>query len=488
MPRRSAAHSSSPRFRCVASFLALTLFASLAGAHSTHAPTDFDLAGDWQGTLSARGATLRIVFHFVSDDGDWSATMDSVDQGALGIPAAGVDFDEGRVTVAVPTIGGRYVGTVLADGTIDGTWSQGGARLDLDLERQITEIVLSRPQEPKEPFPYRSLEVRFSSDAEGVTLAGTLTVPEGDGPFPAVALVSGSGAQDRDSTLMGHRPFLVLADHLTRRGIVVLRYDDRGVGQSTGNFGTSTTEDFALDAAGAVALLDSRDDVASVGLVGHSEGGLIAPLVAVDSDLLDFAVLLAPPVLSGRRTLVEQGAETFERSGMGRDWIARHREIHDAVFEAVVTDAPDAELTSAIDALITHQTLGSGPTGEQRQAQIDGQKQALTSPWFRFFLVHDPVPVLAGVEQPILALFGAKDFQVDPALHEPALEAALDGHDQAEIETLDGLNHLFQTAETGLLDEYGKIEETFAPVALERISGWILATVEPADEPSPSDG
>src|SRR5690606_39165539 len=236
----------------------------------TRAPAT--VVGDWLGTLEVPGARLRIVFHIVEDEGGLTATMDSPDQGAFGIETGAVVLAGDSLTIEVPAAFGRYTGEVRGD-TITGTWSQGGASLPLVLARTEGVEAPRRPQHPEPPFPYDAVDVTIPTDEPGVTLAGTLTKPHGDGPFPAVVLISGSGPQDRDETVSGHKPFLVIADALTRRGVAVLRYDDRGFGGSTGNFATATTADFANDALAAVRFLVGRDDIdpARIGLIGHSE-------------------------------------------------------------------------------------------------------------------------------------------------------------------------------------------------------------------------
>ncbi|MEM1182723.1 MAG: alpha/beta hydrolase [Acidobacteriota bacterium] len=473
-------------FVLLSGFAVLMAAAGPSLAETSDSEANFSLAGTWDGALTVPGGRLRLAFHFVEADGGWSATLDSLDQGAMGIPAGGVSFEDGRLKVSVPAISGQYDGAFESADAIDGAWFQGGARLELDLERRVEDSAPAsdggpeRPQDPEPPYPYLVQGVDFPSHADDVTLAGTLTVPEGAGPFPAVALISGSGPQDRDSFVLGHRPFLVLADYLTRRGVAVLRYDDRGIGESTGDFAAATTRDFALDAAGAAAFLAGRDRIAAVGLVGHSEGGIVAPLVAADGGAVDFVVLLAPPAVTGRETLVDQGAAIFTAAGRPPEWVAEHRKIHDALFEAIVTDQTDAEIDKAIGALIDYQ--GGVGDAAARQQQVEAQRRGLTGPWFREMLTYDPAPTLSKVGQPVLALFGAKDTQVTPALHRPALEKALAQNDRADVETLAGLNHLFQTAGSGLVVEYSQIDETFAPAALDRIATWILEQRPQASE------
>jgi len=434
------------------------------------------LAGDWSGTLGAGGAgTLRIVFRLVgSEDGSLGATLDSPDQGAFGIAAGPVTIDGRSVRIEVEAVGGHYEGVLSEDGTrLDGTWHQGGASLPLALEKGTVEGP-ARPQVPEPPFPYEARDVRFESVADGVTLAGTLTVPPGDGPFPAVALISGSGPQDRDETVFGHKPFLVLADHLTRRGIAVLRYDDRGVGASTGDIATAVTPDFADDAEGAVRYLASLPEVAAaeIGLVGHSEGAVVVPIVANRSDDVGFVVLLAGTGVNGQDLLVMQLVAINRAMGVS-EAITEQRSRLQRDLLGVVAETPD---DSAAASRAREILAGAGVSGEAAEAQV----RALLSPWMRYFLTYDPIPELRALTVPVLALWGEKDTQVPPAGNLGPAEEALaeSGSPDATVDVLPGLNHLFQTAGTGAPAEYVTIEETMAPVALETIGDWILSRTE----------
>lgn len=454
------------------------------------------LAGLWQGTLEVGGARLRLVLHLERDEsGGYTGTMDSLDQGATGLPLAEIRLEDRQVSFALPVAAATFHGRLSEDGRrIDGTWSQGGLELALSFVRTETAPVLSRPQEPHAPFPYRVEEVRFES-APGVTLAGTLTTPERPGPHPAVVLISGSGPQDRDETVFGHRPFLVLADHLTRRGLAVLRFDDRGVGKSSGDFGTATSEDFARDVAAAVSFLEAREEIdpARIGLLGHSEGGIIAPMVARDRDDVAFVVLLAGTGVSGADLLVEQSARLLEAAGADPASVDEARAFQRQVVDLVLS-APGETEGSARDRLVElllrrfrtlseeeRGALGLPRAAEQREAALrrfaERQAEQLLSPWFRFFLRYDPAPALRALRCPVLALGGSKDLQVPPDQNLPRIAEALAAAPTEDwtVAELPGLNHLFQTADTGSPQEYARIEQTFAPEALDRIAAWIAA-------------
>lgn len=452
-------------------------------------PSPEALAGDWSGELDVSGATLRILFHFERSEGDsLTATMDSPDQGAYGIEAGPVRVAGDSVVVPVPSVGGVFRGVYRAangERRIEGRWSQGAASIPLVLVPASAEEAgpPDRPQEPEEPLPYRSEEVTFTNREDAVTLAGTFTRPSGEGPFPAVALISGSGPQDRDGTIVGHRPFLVLSDRLTRRGIAVLRYDDRGVAESGGDFASATTEDFVRDAAAAARWLASRRavDPDAVGLIGHSEGGLVAPMASRRSDRVAFLVLLAGPALPGEEILYLQGEAIARAAGATDEEVRALRERQERLFRAALEEedreAREHRLRRILEEELAADSAAAAafPTEAARRS-VEGQVRQLAGPWFRFFLRHDPAPVLRRLEVPVLALYGGKDLQVpadtNAAVMERALEKASTG--RFDVRILEELNHLFQPAETGLPSEYASIEETLAPEAMETVAEWIL--------------
>lgn len=457
--------------------------AAQAAPTSNAAP--LDLVGAWQGTLEV-GVSLRLVVRIQRNDkGELSAVMDSPDQGANGLAVSKITFEDGKLLVESSAVHGTFEGTYKsADVAFEGTWKQNGLNLPLTLKKLDKEPVYSRPQEPKKPYPYKAEEVSVPNPAAaGVTLAGTLTMPEGSGPFPAVVLVTGSGPQDRDEALMGHKPFLVLADHLTRKGVAVLRCDDRGIGKSTGSFATATSEDFATDALAAVAFLKQRSDIDAkhIGICGHSEGGLIAPLCAAKSADVGFIVMMAGPGVPGDEILFAQGELIARAQGAPDEAVARQRKFQKVCFD-VIKSEPDAEKAAeklrtelkALTAAMTEQEKREA--GGDTDAFIETQIKSVNSPWFRAFIKYDPRPTLAKVKCPVLAINGEKDLQVPPKQSLPEVEKALKsgGNTHVTIRELPGLNHLFQTAKTGGVTEYSQIEETMSPTALDAISDWIL--------------
>jgi uncharacterized protein len=460
---------------------------SLQAQEPAAPPTPADLVGAWVGALAPiPGIELPLVFNLEFVDGALVATMDSPDQGVRGIPVGETRLAGDSLMLVVPAIAGRFLGRVALPDTVDGRWEQGGQSFPLRLTRLAAgAMARSRPQEPVPPYPYEVLEVRYPVSEAGIQLAGTLTLPPGDGPFPAVALITGSGPQDRDETILGHKPFWVLADHLTRQGIAVLRSDDRGIGASEGDFASATSEDFALDAAAAVAFLrrDPRIDPERVGLIGHSEGGLIAPLVVVREGTVAFQVLLAGPALPGEDLLLLQGATIQRAMGASPTLIEANQALQRTLFSLVRSEEDPARLTARLEDALRG-FIAEAPDALRAEMGIDpatapvwiqSQVQAVASPWFRFFVTHDPRPSLQEATVPTLALFGELDLQVPPAENVAALEAlwAETPHPDLTVLVLPRLNHLFQTAITGMPTEYGQIEETFAPVALEAIASWI---------------
>ncbi|MGO9649197.1 MAG: alpha/beta hydrolase family protein [Terriglobales bacterium] len=444
--------------------------APVRSEHKPAKPSDID--GAWMGSLDTGVIKLRVVFHIVNTEDGLTATLDSPDQGTKGLPVASVTRDGASLKMEAKQIGGVFEGKIVADrSAIDGTWTQGGRSLPLVLKpvKDKSELERKRPQNPTKPYPYGEEEVFFDNTAQHVTLAATLTIPPGKTPFPAVLLITGSGPQDRDESLMGHKPFLVLSDYLTRKGIAVLRADDRGVGKSTGNFATATTADFATDTEAGVTYLKTRSEVnpRKIGLIGHSEGGVIAPMVAARNPDVAFIVMMAGTGVPGDALLAAQVEAIGLASGESPEEAAKGAAKEREILTLVETERDEAVLAKEVKEKMA---------GDVPEAQIGAQLKRITSPWFRYFLTYDPATALRKVTCPVLALNGEKDTQVPPKQNLPAIRKALEqaGNKHFEIDELPGLNHLFQTAKTGAPAEYAEIEETISPVALEKVANWIL--------------
>ena len=441
---------------------------------------DQAITGQWNGVLSVQGVNLRIIFHINQTDEGYSSAMDSPDQGATGIPVTTTTFDGSKLSLSLPNFGILYEGALQAD-SIVGTFKQGALSIPTTLKWTSAEAkTVNRPQEPKPPYPYRSEDVFFENPTAGITLAGTLTIPETGSNFTAVILITGSGAQDRNEEIMGHKPFLVIADYLTRHGIAVLRYDDRGTAQSTGNFAHATTADFATDVESAVAYLKTRPEInpQKTGLIGHSEGGNIAPMVAARSNDVAFIVLLASTGIRGDALLLLQQEAVYRVSGILEDKLMDIIKINAKVLEMIINATGVVTQQEIIDFMTTlkDDIVAASPEGLTADAYITQFAVSLSSLWMQYFLRYDPAPALEQVKCPVLAVNGGKDLQVPAGENLAAIEAALKKgrNTNVTIKEYTGLNHLFQECTTGSPAEYAIIEQTFSPEVLKDLAEWIL--------------
>jgi len=455
------------------------------------------LEGIWVGVLEVSGIKLRMILRITQTSGGaLTARLDVPDQGASDLPIDTISSEGQSVRFSAKNLGLSYEGTLNNESSeISGQLTQGPAVYPLTLKRTDKAPTLGRAQDPKKPYPYKEEEVIYENKTDGVKLAGTLTLPSTNGPSPAVILITGSGAQDRNETIAGHRPFLVLADHLTRLGIAVLRVDDRGVGGSSTGSPMATSENYAGDVLAGVDFLKTRKEInpRKIGLIGHSEGGMIAPMAAVRSKDISFIVLMAGMGLAGDDVILIQTDLLLKASGASDEGIRLTRDLFSGVFTILKgRDDPAAaekhirETLAAKTAVMTEeQRKGMAPILKTIDTQL---KQFYLSEWFRFFLRYDPRPTLRRVSIPVLAINGEKDLQAAPKENLDGIAAALkEGRNKDyAIVLMPQLNHLFQTSKTGLLDEYGEIEETISPVALKTMSDWILKHTS-AHRPSKTD-
>ena len=446
------------------------------------------LSGPWEGAIFIMGQELTIVVHFSEADGALKATMDIPQQMAAGLPLSQVQRQGDQIhfeLVAGPGVA-IFDGVIVAD-AIQGDFLQAGIKGTFKVARQTAkpEAVAKEP-EVSAPLPYRAEEVTLASG--NVTLSGTLTVPPGQGPFPAVIMITGSGTQNRDEEIFGFKLFRVIADHLTRHGIAVLRCDDRALG-AQGGFGLDTSADFASDVVAQGAFLRGRPEIdpQRVGLFGHSEGGIIAPLANQKSPFA-FMVLMAGTAVKGEDVLLEQIGLIARADGAGEAEIAELLSQQKRVYTLMGTPEGEKEIAKLI-ADQARRGLEKMPP-EQRKAVTDPEAyvqnvanaQAMTfnSPWFRYFLAYDPAPALTAVKCPVLALFGGKDTQVAVRQNLPVMEQAFKkgGNRDATIKILPEANHLFQKAGTGSPSEYATLEKAFVPGFLDTISSWILEKIQ----------
>ncbi len=450
----------------------------------------------WTGTLQAGPRRFRFQLRIFEDEaGERTAVLDSYNETQLGLPVdlvAGDGDSPRRFGFRLAVSNADYEGQISEDGTtISGTWKQNGQELPLEFKRipiEKTRVASNlRPQTPRPPFKYESVELTIPSPFDpDVKLAGTLTLPPGDGPFPLVIPISGSGPQDRDETIYGHKLFFVLADHLAKQGIATFRFDERGVGQSTGDFANATSEDFARDVEAIIEYFkkDDRIDPRWIFLIGHSEGGYVAPMVASHRDDVAGIILLAGSGVPGRQIVLDQTRRIAQAAGADEAALDDQETLLKTAFELI--DSGEASDEQFVDVLI-EKTRERLPEERREQFQIPPVAKItlsqLNSPWFKFFLDYDPAIALSKVKIPVLVLFGDKDLQVHPDLNVPPIRQALkENHDPAtQIKILPGLNHLFQPSQTGLPTEYGQIKTTIDPAVLPLISDWIRQVMSAAE-------
>lgn len=441
-----------------------------------------DITGQWNGALKVQGTQLRLVFNVIKTENGVSSTMDSPDQGAKGIPTTTTNFENSILKITIANAKIEYEGTLGKDNIIVGTFKQGGQSFPMNLSKVVIEKErFVRPQEPIKPYPYYSEEVTFENNKAGIILAGTLTLPKKDGVFPVVILISGSGPQNRDEELLGHKPFLVLSDYLTKNGIAVLRYDDRGTALSKGDFKTATSADFATDVESAITYLKTRKEInkKKIGLMGHSEGGLIAPIVASKSKDVAFIVLLAGTGIQGDQILLLQQKLIGKASGISDEDLQKNELINRKAFDIVNKSNNIEQLNIDLTNFIK-QSLVENPNAGKPQEMSDEefvklQVNQIANPWMQYFIKYNPAPALEKVKCPVLAINGEKDLQVPPKENLEAIKNALTkgGNKKVTTKDLPNLNHLFQECKTGSPDEYAKIEQTFSPTALTEILNWM---------------
>ncbi|WP_228012080.1 alpha/beta hydrolase family protein [Flavobacterium hungaricum] len=438
-----------------------------------------EITGKWNGLLKVQGMQVRIVFNIFKTENRFSATMDSPDQKVNGIPVTTTAFENSVLKLEIKDAGITYEGTLNKDQIITGNFKQGGQNIALDLSREVVKKdIIVRAQEPQKPYPYYTEDVAFENKIDNVVLAGTLSLPQKEGNFPVVILISGSGKQNRDEEILGHKPFLVLADYLTRKGIGVLRFDDRGAGKSTGDFSKATTADFSKDVEAAVVYLKTRKEINKnkIGLVGHSEGGVINAIVAGNSKDINYIVSLAGPGLRGDKLLLLQRELIERQMGISETEILKSKDVYSGVYKIILNSTSNDEKLKTEVSNYFKSKLGVTTTDDQ----LTIMSESVLNPWMYYFLRFDPTTAFKKVKCPVLALNGSKDLQVPAEVNLQAVKTAVlsGGNKKVTTKNLPDLNHFFQECKTGSPAEYGAIEQTFSPIALEEISGWILSQVK----------
>jgi len=442
-----------------------------------------DITGLWKGKL--QGTTVEFLLDISMNKNNKAVAYLSPNGGISKVEVSNLVNQSSNLSFEVPAEGVKYSGNINnKDKVVEGVFSQGNRKFTLDFSKadNTKQVRLNRPQHPVEPYLYNVEDVTFENKNANINLAGTLTTPKGEGPFPGIVLVSGSGPQDRDQTFMGHKTFLVLADHLTKSGIAVLRFDDRGFAESTGDFSSATSLDFASDVQAAVDLLvkHPRIDASKIGLIGHSEGGLIAPIVASQSDDVAFITLMAGPGVSGNEIAIEQIETILSVNGLSEKAAKAGSNITRQLNEAIITHKDLINFEALLTKTYANAWSLLAKPIQTELKQVGGGSisnariKSLSSAWNQYFLIHQPEMYLSKLSIPVMAIHGNKDKQMIAAVNLQAIKAALTPSPKHLVLEMDGLNHLFQTANTGLMSEYSKITETVAPHVLDEISTWVL--------------
>lgn len=441
-----------------------------------------DISGEWHGNLNVMGTSLALSFDFQKAGYKWTGTMSVPQQNAKGIPLTSVTNEDNGLQFLFDAAGITFTGKWNEKHEIEGAFIQNGQNFPLVLKRENNEPAkINRPQDPKEPFPYSSEEVTFENPLAKITLAGTLTLPISNKPVPVVVLISGSGPQDRNSEIFNHKPFWVIADHLSRNGIGVLRLDDRGVGKSTGERTNATTIDFATDIEAAIAFLKTKSSVnpKKIGLIGHSEGGMIAPMVAAKDKSIAYIVLMAGPGVPCDQLLLEQAYLIGKSDGLNETDLEKAKKLNQSIYSIVKSNQPNDEVKKEVEILL-EKSLKESPDGKylteaQITQMISQQSEQITSPWFRYFMRFNPDDFLNKVKCPVLVLNGDKDLQVPAKMNTQGIQNSLAkaGNKKATTIVYPNKNHLFQECTTGSINEYGTIEQTISPQVLTDITTWI---------------
>ncbi len=451
------------------------------------------ITGNWQGILLAGPQKLKLVFHIKPDSAhSYLSSFDSPDQHAYGLPCSETRVKGDSLKIGIKLINGGFLGKWNGSDSIAGYFFQSGQNFPMDLSRSSdSEVVVIRPQTPKPPFPYNIEDLEYDNPVSGIHYSGTLTCPKSGGPFAAAILITGSGQQDRDETLFGHKPFAVIADYLTRRGYAVLRVDDRQMGKSTGDVDRATSKDFANDVEDGIHELQGRKEIdqKKIGLIGHSEGGLIASIVGSENANVDFIIMLAGPGLKGSKLLVLQSEAVARSHNPGENSVEASKNLTKLLIDAILYSRDSTvQFEQAWKGYLSWKkttnpaivaVMGFSDDTSAR-AQIRAQLDRMNTPWFVYFLQSDPAEFISRLHCKLLALDGSKDIQVLADQNLAAIETALEKSPSKNYSTekLPGLNHLFQHCKTCTVEEYGQLEETFAPEALQKMGEWLDKNVK----------
>ena len=452
---------------------------------------------NWSGILNAGGQKIELRLHLKHNaDNTYSASWDVPIQKAIGIPASKTSLSNNKLSVEIKMIGAGYEGTITDKGDkIEGTWNQSGMNFPLNFtpfQEGQAAAVATKPQTPKPPFNYEVNEFTYQGQDTKLTYGATITYPKDNTKHPLVILITGSGKQDRDESIFDHKPFAVLADYLTRKGFVVMRVDDRGAGKSTGNFNNSTTADFALDVeehinyAKKLSMVDSN----KIGLLGHSEGGLIAPMVAARNSSVAFIILMAGPAIPIIDLMALQNEKVLKSVGIAPAAIEAYLPLYRQIMKSVIAAKDKQDAIEQANTLTkdwfqkTDKAFVKGTTNISTEADINhyatSMAETLSTPWWKFFASYDPQPTLLKLQCPVLALNGTADIQVPANENLTAMESIFkkSGNSRVSIQIMEGMNHLFQKCTACTVAEYGQLETTMEPAVLELLGKWLVANVK----------
>lgn len=441
------------------------------------------IKGSWQGTMIHEKDSFNVVFDIYPDSTN-SVLVSFPDVASVDNKPQRSRFTNDSLILSLPKMGANIKLFLINPTELSGFWCNVGGKDSTILVMRKTDnpLRVQRPQTPKSPFPYSSETIVIQNKKANISIEGTLTLPEGKGPFPSVILVTGSGPQDRNSEIMMHKSFWVIADFLTRRGVAVFRYDERGVGKSTGNYSNSTTLDFANDLKEIFMFLkkDSRLNKQQIGLMGHSEGGIVIGIVASQVKSVAFVISLAGSAVSGREILLEQAKQMNILNGKDSAFVEYDYLFRTKIFDAFISNSDKKIFAEKVRTLFADAIK---ELGEEKAKDYSITKSAselwilqLSSPWMDTFIRLNPADYWKKVNCPVLVLIGDKDFQVPYHQNMPVYESIFQNSKNKNVTLLkmESLNHLFQTANTGSMNEYARISETFSPKALTTISEWIL--------------
>lgn len=431
------------------------------------------IEGTWNGNIEIPNNCLPLILHITNENNQLKASFDSPNQGAFGIEIPEVKFEEKQLTFKFTAMTISYTGT-LNNQTITGKFTQGGQSFPLNLTKGT--YVQNRPQEPQPPFNYKVENVQFENKKAGIKLAGTLTTPNQKEKYPAVILVSGSGANDRNEELFNHKPFLVLADYLTKNGYAVLRYDKRGVAASEGDFSEATISDFTEDAEAALDFLRSQKniDVSKMGILGHSEGGIVAQKIAAKNKNIAFIISMAGPGIDTDQLMLIQKSTIEKQMGVPEITLKMNEKLFGSIYKILKKDISASEAENEIIELIGKNPMYKFAPKEQTKQLSDLAHSA----WFREFISYEPYENLGKINSKVLVINGDKDVQVTATENIEGWKKGLIHNKKASFKIYPNLNHLFQEAQTGMPNEYGKIETTIEPYVLEDMVNWLNVNVK----------